>query len=149
MYALDPSLELYTLARERIGKASFPIEHLAVSAEKIPLPDESIDGVISTWSLCSIPHPETALKEIFRVLKPGGVFSFVEHGASPHGMIKKLQHLFTPITAHCAGGCHLNRNMEALIKEAGFEIKGLEQFALPKKPLAHMYKGVAVKAASH
>jgi len=79
LYAIDPSQELYDLAHNRITKATFPIEFIKTSAESIPLGDNSIDSVISTWSLCSISRPENALKEIHRVLRPGGKFIFVEH----------------------------------------------------------------------
>ncbi len=145
VYALDPSRELFALAEERMQTASFPIEHLAVSAEEIPLPDNSIDSAVSTWTLCSIPHPDVALREISRVLKPGGIFTFIEHGKSPRLFIAKSQNLLTPVTACVAGGCHLNRKMDTLIKDAGFEIKTLESFQHAKKPLAYMYKGIGIK----
>lgn len=142
--ALDPSKELYDLAQDDIAKVSFPVEYLQASAEHIPLPDNSLDFAVSSWSLCSIPHPEMALKEIFRVLKLGGIFSFVEHGKSPRSFIFKLQNILTPISKRFAGGCHMNRDIEQLILDAGFEMKKLEKFSEKAKPLGYMYKGVGI-----
>lgn len=144
LFALDPSRELYDLARENIAKAMFPVEYIQASAESIPFSDNSLDSVVSTWSLCSIPQPETALKEIFRALKPGGKFLFVEHGKSPSSFISKMQNFFTPISKRIAGGCHMDRDIEKLVLDAGFEIQKINKFTQKSKPLAFMYKGVAV-----
>lgn len=145
LYALDPSLELYQLARERIKKVSFPVEYFGVSAEQIPLDTNSIDAVISTWSLCSVPRPEIALQEVFRVLKPGGKFIFIEHGRSPNKYIVSLQNILNWPSKRIAGGCNLNRKMETLIDNSGLKIKKLEKFPLKLRPLYFMYKGVAIK----
>ena len=144
LYALEPSREIYDLAKDLINQVSFPVEFLKASAEKIPLPDSSVDFVVSTWTLCSIPHPETALKEIFRVLKPEGKFSFIDHGKSPRSFINTLQNVLTPLSKVVAGGCHLNRDIEKLIAEAGFEILTLKKFSPPSKPLAFMFEGIAL-----
>ncbi len=143
LYALDPSRELYDIAKDRVEKALFTTEHLEASAENIPLASGTIDCVVSTWSLCSIPNPEIALGEIFRVLKSGGRFMFIEHGKSPIIFVGKIQKLFTPISKCVAGGCHMDRDIEKMIKNAGFEIQKLEKFQQKFKPLAFMYKGVA------
>jgi ubiquinone/menaquinone biosynthesis C-methylase UbiE len=95
LYALDPSRELYELSKDKTGSASFPIEYLEASAEKIPLPDNSVDTVVSAWTLCSIPHPEIALREVVRVLKPNEKFMFIEHGTSPKSFWKNMQKLET------------------------------------------------------
>jgi len=145
LYALDPSRELYDLAQERIAKASFPVKYLQSSAEEIPLQNDSVDSVVSTWSLCSIPHPEVALKEMFRVLKPGRKFFFIEHGKSPKNFIAQLQKFFTPLSKVCAGGCHMDREVENLLLEVGFVIEKLGTFEQKGKPFAFMYKGVAIK----
>ena len=108
------------------------------------MPDSSIDSVVSTWSLCSIPHPEIALKEIYRVLKPHGRFDFIEHGRSPKNFVAKLQKFLTPISKCIAGGCHLDREVDALIHGAGFEFQKIEKFPQKPKPIAFMYKGIAV-----
>ena len=144
LYALDPSQELYDLAQERIEKVPFQIEYLKASAESIPLADNTLDSVISTWSLCSIPHPEIALKEVLRVLKPDGKFLFIEHGKSPRSFIYKVQNFLTPVSKQFAGGCHMNRDTEKLLLDSGFEIQKIEKFEQKSKPLGFMYKGIAI-----
>ncbi len=146
LYALEPLKELYDIAYEKISHISFPLEYLQASAEKIPFVDSSIDSVISTWTLCSIPHPEMALKEILRVLKPQGKFVFIEHGKSPRSFIARLQNIFTPVSRCIAGGCYMNREIEKLVIDAGFKIQNLETFQLKLKPLAFMYKGIGFKS---
>ena len=145
LYALDPSSELYNLAEKRIKEASFPVEYIKASAEEIPLAENTIDTVVSTWSVCSIPRPELALKEIFRVLKPGGKFIFIEHGKSPGRFTAKWQKWLTPIFGCVSGGCHMDREVDKLISRAGFKITDLETFPQKLRPLLFMYKGVALK----
>ncbi len=148
LYALDPSEELYSLAKKRIENVSFPVEHLNASAEEIPLDSESVDTVVSTWSLCSIPDPNVALKEIRRVLKPQGKFLFIEHGKSLRPRVAVWQKRLTPISKCFAGGCHLDRDIKQLIMDAGFKFEQMEKFDKKSKPLSFMYKGVAVKTTS-
>ncbi|MFH1608618.1 MAG: class I SAM-dependent methyltransferase [Patescibacteria group bacterium] len=144
LYAIDPSRELYNLAEERIKETFFPVEYLPVSAEKIPLADNSIDSVVSTWNLCSISHTENTLKEIFRVLKPNGIFLFIEHGKSSSQFIFNVQKLLTPSWKHIAGGCCLDKEIDKLISDVGFEIQKLEKSKQKFKPLNFLYKGIAV-----
>lgn len=145
LYGLDPSSELYKIANERIKEANFPIEHIKASAENIPLPNDSVDTITSTWSMFTIPDPKLALKEMLRVLKPGGKFMFIEHGASPKKAIENLQKIFTPITKPFTGGCHMDRKIDELITNAGFEIISMKNSGEKYKPLYYLYKGVAVK----
>ena len=144
LYALDPSSELYKLAKDNILKFPFQIEYLNASAEKIPLADNCIDSVISTWNLCSIANPKIALGDIYRVLKPGGKFIFIEHGKSPKSLIFRIQKILTPISEYLAGGCNLHREIDVLIKDAGFNIKKIENFKYKSKILYPMYSGVAI-----
>lgn len=144
LYALDPSLELYKLAKKRIKKVSFPIEYIQASAEKNPLTENSIDTVVSTWTLCSIPLLEPALKEIARVLKPDGKFIFIEHGTSPKKAVATWQKWLTPLSKRLAGGCHMDRKIDTLISDAGFEIQNLKKFQQTSTPLVFMYTGIAV-----
>ncbi len=148
LYALDPSRDLFILANGRIEKAPFPVEFLQASAEQIPLADASVDAVVSTWSLCTIPHPQFALKEVLRVLKPGGIFSFIEHGKSPNSFVAAVQKCCTPFSRCLAGGCHLDREIEWLIRGSGFDIKKLGTFSTWSMPLAYMYKGIATPKKS-
>lgn len=143
LYALDPSKELYELAKTNIESVPFSITYLEQPAELISLPDNSLDFVVSTWNLCTIAEPDKALREIFRVLKPNGKFSFIEHGKSPRPWISKTQKILTPISVMIAGGCHLDRDIERLILNAGFEISKLKKFSLRSKPLGFMYQGQA------
>ena len=143
LYALEPSDGLFALSQEETKSYPFPIEHLRVSAEEIPLADDSVDSVVSTWTLCSIPHPEIALREIFRVLRPGGKFLFIEHGKSPRRIVFWLQRILTPISKHITWGCHMDRDMERLIIAAGFKIQEIEKFDHNFKPLGFTYKGIA------
>jgi ubiquinone/menaquinone biosynthesis C-methylase UbiE len=145
LYALEPSEELFTLGKDMISNTSFEVIHLNASAEEIPLPDESVDSVVSTWTFCTIPNPKKALSEIRRVLKPDGTFTFIEHGKSPSSGLSIIQHVLTPFSKVIAGGCHLNRDIKSIISSSGLQVKRLEEFEQKRKPLAHMYRGVAIK----
>ena len=144
LYAVDPSLELYSLAKKEISKMSFPVEYNQVSAEQLPFPDSFFDSVVSTWTLCSIPRPEFALKEIARVLKPDGKFIFIEHGKSQKLVWRILQNVITPFLKHFTGNCHLNRAIDELINNNKLKVIKLEQFNEKYKPLFSTYKGIAV-----
>ena len=104
---MDPSRELWRIGRRRIAAARVPIEFLPVSAEGIPLPDAAVDTVVSTWTLCSVGDPSRALDEVRRVLKPGGRFLFIEHGAAPDPRVRAWQDRLTPWWRRVAGNCHL------------------------------------------
>ena len=143
LYALEPSSAMYDLAKERVASANFPIEYLKNSAEKIPLPDHSIDTVVSTWVLCSIPDADKALKEIARVLKPEGKFIFVEHGKTENKFFAAIQTLITPISSKFTGNCHLDRKIDSLISQSGFKFESLEKFPESGRPLLFSYSGVA------
>ncbi len=142
LYALEPSKELIEIAKTRVGP-SFPIEFLNTGAEHIPLPDHSIDTVVSTRTLCSVTDPTKVLSEILRVLKPQGSFIFADHGASPSLALRAVQTGLTSITKYFTGNCHYNRQLEKLIIEAGFIIKKIEHPHERFKPLIYNYQGVA------
>ena len=139
LYALDLNEGQNKLAKNNIRKAGFSVEYILASAEHIPLPDNSLDFVVSTWTLCSIPNPERALREVSRVLKPEGIFSCVEHGLSSRAFITKMQNVLTPISKCCAGGCHLNRDIRKLIVDTGFVIMESNTISEQFKPLRFMY----------
>lgn len=122
LYALEPNADIFHLARERIFKAPFLVQHLQASAEKLPFADHSLDHVVSTWTMCSIANLDQALAEIRRVLKPTGTLHLVEHVEyHDNDTLKKLQNLLTPVQKIIADGCHLNRNIELLLLNAGFQ----------------------------
>ncbi len=145
LYALEPSKELYDYAKERVKEAKFPIEYLQSPAEKIPLTSSAVDTVVSTWTLCSISDLPKALIEIARVLKPGGKFIFVEHGKSPKRLNYFIQKLLTPATKHFTGNCHMDREIDKYISDAGFELQELIKEPEDGRPLMFSYKGVAYK----
>ena len=132
VFGVDPSVELQRMARERSSGANFEIEFFTQSAEApVPLPDASIDTAVVTWTLCSIPAPAEALRQIKRVLKPGGEIIFIEHGLSPDARVAAWQNRLTPMWKRLAGGCHLNRKADELLQSAGFRIAEMKTFYIP------------------
>lgn len=145
--ALDPALALHPLARERIAQAGLDVELLALSAEKIPLPDASVDTVLMTYTLCTIPDPLAALKEMRRVLAPGGRLLYCEHGRAPDASVRRWQERLQPLWGKVAGGCHLGRDIPALLQEAGFVLPDLQTRYLPgPRPFTFHYWGEALPA---
>ena len=143
---LDPSGPLLRMASERAARG-MSLKLIEASAEAIPLDDGGFDTVVTTWSLCSIPNVLSALAEIRRVLKPSGRLLFVEHGRSPDKSVARWQDRLTPVWKPVAGGCHLNRPIEALIRQSGFKLSALRTDHMPgPKPFTYMYEGGAVRA---
>lgn len=141
---LDPSPRLLAMAREASGGAAVPIELVEGSAEAIPLDDKSVDTVVTTWTLCTIPDAGRALGEMRRVLRPGGQLLFVEHGRSPDAGVRHWQDRLTPVWKRIGGGCHLNRGIAELIETAGFRMDRLETgYMNGPKPMTFMYEGSA------
>jgi ubiquinone/menaquinone biosynthesis C-methylase UbiE len=145
LYALDPSLEARKLAEKRLAQVSFPVTFIDLKGEEIPLADDSVDTVLSTWTLCTIPGIEQALSEIRRVLKkPSGRFIFLEHGLSPEAPVARWQHRLTPLQKKIAGGCHLDRPIAELVRSAGFTLETLEEGYVKGPRIATwLYRGVA------
>lgn len=141
---IDPSAELIRLAEKAAGKASFPIEFLVQSAEEVPLEQDSVDTAVTTWTLCTIPDAVRALREVRRVLKPDGLLIFVEHGRAAEPKVVAWQDRLTPLWKRCAGGCHLNRKIDDLVREADFSIAELRTgYAKGPRPMGFMYEGHA------
>lgn len=142
--ALDPSPELVRLARKRLTQAVASVWLLRGSAEHLPFADASFDTVVTTWTLCSISDPWTALNEMRRVLKPGGTLAFVEHGLSPEPKVAHSQHRLTPCWKRLSGGCHLDRKMDELVRSAGFRLDAVETgYMKGPKVGTFMYQGQA------
>ena len=142
---LEPSPRLLAMARrvERTGNGS--VEFIEGSAEAIPLQDASVDTVVTTWTLCSIPDAPRALRDMRRVLRPGGRLLFVEHGLAPDPNVIWWQDRLTPAWKRLGGGCHLNRAIGTLIEGAGFQFDRLETgYMRGPKPMTFMYEGSAV-----
>ncbi|MCF8469904.1 MAG: class I SAM-dependent methyltransferase [Parvibaculum sp.] len=145
LIGLDPSEASWRLAGERARDLPFPVEFIGLSGEQIPLDDKSVDTVLCTFSLCTIPDPLKALEGMRRVLKPGGKFIFCEHGAAPDANVLKWQNRVNPVWKTLFGGCNINRKISSLIEEGGFRIAGLETMYLPSTPriAGFNYWGVA------
>ena len=145
LFALEPSPAMRRKAAKRVGALPFPLDWLDLKAEEIPLDEKSVDTVLVTYTLCTIPEVSKALAGMRRVLKPGGKLVFLEHGAAPDPGVRRWQDRLNPIWGRLGGGCNLNRDPAALIRAAGFEIerqdahyaKGAPKFA------GYMYRGVA------
>lgn len=149
LYGLDPSRELWTLARRRLQEVRFPVEFLLASGEGIPLEDTAVDTVVTTWTLCSIPDAGRALREIRRVLRPEGCLIFVEHGLAPDRGVEAWQARLNPLWRRVAGGCNLNRRIDALIADAGLLLAEIERgYGGGPKPMAYLYRGMARRAAA-
>lgn len=149
VYGLEPSEGMRRKARGNLAKSPVKVEWLGLPGEQIPLEDESVDTVLLTFTLCTIPDWLAALRQMHRVLKPDGVLLFLEHGQSPDVGVHKWQDRITPTWKKIAGGCHLNRPISELIRQAGFEVQELENLYMPKTPkiAGYIYKGRAVKAS--
>jgi ubiquinone/menaquinone biosynthesis C-methylase UbiE len=145
VYGVDPSLELQRMARKRAIGTRINVEFLAQSAEeRPPLPDESIDTVVVTWTLCSVTNVLDALHQMKRVLKPSGRLIFLEHGRAPDARVVAWQNRLTPSWRRFTGGCHLNRKIDDLITTAGFQIIELRTCYLPgPRPMTFTYQGLA------
>ena len=144
---IDPSDELNKIAKKNANKVNLDIEFNLSSAESIDLPTSSVDSVVCTFSLCSIPDPQKALNEIYRILKPGGKYFFCEHGISPDFSTKVFQNVTNIFYPKLSGGCHANRDIPKLITDAGLNIVEKDTMYLPGsvKFLGFNYWGVAIR----
>ncbi|WP_457664225.1 class I SAM-dependent methyltransferase [Sinorhizobium medicae] len=141
--ALEPDPALLAMAR-RVPHTEIPVNFMEASAEAIPLDDNSIDTVVTTWTLCTIPGAAAALTEMRRVLRPQGKLLFVEHGLSPDRGVRWWQDRLTPIWGRISGGCHLNRPIRSIIENGGFRIDRIETgYMQGPKPMTFMYEGSA------
>lgn len=141
---IDSSAEMLAMALEKAGRTPFPVELVHESAEALRVEAGSIDTIVMTWVLCSIPNPLRALHEMKRVLKPGGRLLFVEHGLSPDAKVRWWQRRLNPFWRRIGGGCNLDREIDALITTAGFRIDQMQNMYLPgPRPMTYMYEGTA------
>ena len=144
---VDPAILLPTKVTHRMTAAPYPIQTRHVTAEQLPFSDREFDTVVSTWTLCTIPDPGLALREVGRVLKPGGRFLFLEHGRSDDRKIAVWQDRLNPIQNVIGCGCNLNRQIDQLITQSGLKIAHLDRFSMQGLPrlTGEMYQGTAVK----
>ncbi len=142
---VDPAGGVLRKAEARGAAAGFPVSLRQLSGEELPFDDQDADCVVCTFSLCTIPDPLAALKEMRRVLKPGGRLLFAEHGASPDPGVKAWQDRLNGVWGRVAGGCNMNRPILELISGAGFRLDNPETGYMPKTPkiLGYGYSGIA------
>lgn len=141
---LEPAPRLIEMAKRAARGCKAPVTFMSGSAQSIPIDDHSIDTVVSTWTLCSIPDAHGALCEMRRVLKAGGQLLFVEHGLAPDDEIQRWQNRLTPLWKRIGGGCHLNRPIGGLIESAGFNMNKLQTgYGKGARPMAFFYEGCA------
>jgi ubiquinone/menaquinone biosynthesis C-methylase UbiE len=141
---LEPSPRLAAMTRQAAKRYSSRVTLVEGSAEAIPLESHSVDTVVTTWTLCSIPQASLALSEMRRVLKPAGRLLFVEHGRAPEENVRKWQDRLTPMWKRIGGGCHLNRAIRELIEGAGLSIRQIETgYMRGPRPMSFMYEGLA------
>jgi ubiquinone/menaquinone biosynthesis C-methylase UbiE len=148
VYGIEPSVALEEMARRRAAVGRTKVEFLSQSAEEVlPLADKSVDTIVMTWTLCSIPDAPRALAQMKRVLKADGRLLFIEHGRSPDARVVAWQDRLTPVWKKIGGGCHLNRKIDELLTTAGFVIAELKTSYLPgPRPMTYTYQGFARRA---
>jgi ubiquinone/menaquinone biosynthesis C-methylase UbiE len=144
---IDANKGMLQQAQKKINNGRIEIELLEQSSESLPFPDNSLIAVASTYTLCSIKNINSALKEIHRVLKPGGKYYFLEHGLADNPKTQKWQHRLNPLQNIWADGCNLNRDMKMLITTAGLKIIDLKNYYIKRDPkiVGYMYEGIAIK----
>jgi SAM-dependent methyltransferase len=146
VYAVEPSSLAVKLAGKRMENAFVPIQHVGLEGQAIPLADESCDAALTTFTLCTVSDPELALRELWRVLKPGGQLHFLEHGLAPGRTLAFTQRLLDPLQHRIAGGCHLTREPLSMVTAAGFELVWSQEGpGKGPKPWSYFSLGVALK----
>ena len=145
VWALDPSREMWALAEKRVRGSDIAIEFLNATAEEIPLPNRSVDTVLVTFTLCTLPDVQRALREMARVLKPGGELVFCEHGLAPDENVRRWQNRMNPIWKVFGGGCNLNRHIPSLLEQGGFRLREMSSMYIPGwRPASFNYWGRAL-----
>jgi ubiquinone/menaquinone biosynthesis C-methylase UbiE len=144
LWAVEPSSVAHKLAAKRVAASSVPFHEAGLDGARLDAPDARFDAALSTMTLCTIPDVSSALQELRRVLKPGGEFHFAEHGHAPDDRVAHRQDQLNGLQRRVAGGCNLNREITALLSEAGFEIETVRNFYLKgPKAWSYMYLGRA------
>lgn len=145
--AIEPSDVGWTISERRRSRSRVPVERAGLDGQHLDLPDASHDSALVTFSLCTIPDPSLALREVRRVVRPGGRLHFLEHGLAPDRGVERWQRRLEPVQRRVAGGCHLTRNVPQLLAAAGWQVETLTQAYLPgpslSRPFTYLARGVA------
>ncbi len=146
VHAIDPATVGRKLAAQRVASSATTVTYAGLDGEVLPFADASLDGALCTFTLCTVPHPERALAELMRVVRPGGRFHLVEHGRSPEPSVARWQERIEPIQRRLFDGCHLSRDTVDLLTRAGFEIVDLEQrYVKGPKPLSYFTRAATIR----
>jgi ubiquinone/menaquinone biosynthesis C-methylase UbiE len=141
---VDPALTMHPLALRRVEQAGLAVRMVGLSAEALPLPDRSFDTIVCTYTLCTIPAPDSALAEMHRVLAPGGKLLFSEHGRAPDESVRRWQQRLQPLWGPLAGGCQLGRDIPGLLRAAGFQLDVQSMYLPGPRFASYHYWGEAV-----
>jgi SAM-dependent methyltransferase len=143
---IRPRLQIRGARCAHTSRCARPPTDRTADGQALPFPADSFDSALSTWTLCTIPDPDAALRELLRVLRPGGAFHFLEHGLAPDEKVRRWQHRLDPVQRRVAGGCHVTRQAVDLVTAAGFTVVEVDRFYEPRSPkvMGAMTLGVAV-----
>ncbi len=132
--AIEPADRAWQLAGKRLAASSTAVDRAGLDGQSLPFDDDTFDTAVSTWTMCTIPDVDAAVREVRRVLKPGGTFHFVEHGLAPDAKVQKWQRRLDPVQQRLFGGCHLTRSVPDMLAAGSFEIRDIESFYEPATP---------------
>ncbi|MCK9924692.1 methyltransferase domain-containing protein [Frankia sp. AgPm24] len=147
LLVVEPAATGLRLAQRRIAAAAVPVEVVGRDGQRLELADASVDQVLVTWTLCTIPDVDQALREARRVLRPGGTLHFTEHGRSVRPRVARWQDRLTPAWGRVFGGCHLNRPIDELVTNAGLTLRSLDHYRVGPEFIGYGYEGIAAKPA--
>lgn len=144
--AVEPSTRSVQIAADRIAASPVHVDIVGLDGQSLPLPDHCADAVLCTWSLCTIPQPEAAVREMRRVLRPGGSLHFVEHGRAPDPRVRRWQDRLNGVQNRIGGGCNLNRDIPMILEAGGFTLTNLTTYYGKGEPktFGYLYEGRAV-----
>lgn len=146
VHAVEPSDVAWRIARRRIAATAPPITRVGLDGQRLDVADSSHDSALSTFTMCTIPDLDAALREIYRVLRPGGTLHFVEHGRAPDAKVARWQDRLQPIQKRVAGGCHLDRRISVHVEASGLAMQSIDTFYAPgPRPFGYLYLGTARK----
>ena len=141
---VDPALRMHPMAQRLARQSGIAVDLVGLSAEKLPLADASVDSIVCTYTLCTIPDPVAALHEMRRVLAPGGALLFSEHGQAPDESVRRWQDRLQPLWGRIAGGCHLGRDIPQLLRQGGFKADIQSRYLPGPRFASYHYWGSAV-----